>query len=176
MNALKVFFLSRLLREKLLLVGIAVLAALMLLSNFSGRVARSWRAQHGVTLELAEQQQWLANRAGIEESAKRAGQNLDPGRTLDDTRLIGELNTLARTQNLKFASESPRSERSGQFAVHTVQFNLLRMDWDSLKRFYIELTKRTPYIGIEQFTLQADRANPAQLNASLKVSSVEIVR
>ena len=59
--------------------------------------------------------------------------------------------------------------------MHTVQFNLLKMDWDGLKRFYLELTKRSPYIGIEQFSLQAERANPAVLNASLRVSSVEIV-
>ena len=176
MNTFKAFFLSRLLREKLLLVTIAVLGVLMLLSNFGGRVARSWRAQHATTMALAEQQQWLANRATIEEGARRAGQNLDPTRTLDDTRLIGELNALARAQGLRFASESPRTERSGQFAVHTVQFNLLKMDWEALKRFYLELTKRSPYISIEQFTLQSERANPAVLNASLKVSSVEIVR
>ena len=60
--------------------------------------------------------------------------------------------------------------------MHTVQFNLQKSDWDTLKRFYLELTKRSPYIGIEQFSLTADRASPAQLNASLRVSSVEIVR
>ena len=175
MSALKTFFLSRLLREKMLLVVIAALAALMLLSNFSRRVARTWRTQHATTVTLAEQQQWLANRATIEAGAGRAVKNLDPARTLDDTRLVGELNALARTQGLKFTSDSPHTERSGQFAVHTVQFNLLKMDWDGLKRFYLELTKRSPYIGIEQCSLQAERANPAQLNASLRVSSVEIV-
>lgn len=175
MSALKVYFLSRLLREKLLLVVIAVLVALTLLSYFSGRVTRSWRAQHDTTEMLAKQQQVLANRSAIEKEAGRSVQNLDPARTLDDTRLVGELNALAKAQGLKFASDSPRTERSGQFAVHTVQFNLLKVDWETLKRFYLELTKRSPYIGIEQCSLQAERANPAQLNASLRVSSVEIV-
>ena len=59
--------------------------------------------------------------------------------------------------------------------MHTVQFNLLKVDWETLKRFYLELTKRSPYIGIEQCSLQAERANPAQLNVALRVSSVEIV-
>jgi predicted RNA polymerase sigma factor len=175
MNALKAYFLSRLLREKLLLVGIAVLAALMLLSNFGRRAARSGREWHATTVALAEQQQWLANRAAIEAGAGRAVQNLDPARTLDDTRLVGELNTLARAQGLRFTSDTPRTERSGQFAVHTVQFNLLKTDWEALKRFYLALTQRSPYIGIEQCSLQADRANPGALNASLRVSSVEIV-
>jgi hypothetical protein len=175
MNALKAYFLSRLLREKLLLVTIAVLVALAILSNFSSRVARSWRAQHAATVALAEQQQWLAHRTGIEAGAGQAVKNLDPARTFDDTRLVGELNALARAQGLKFTSDTPRTERSGQFAVHTVQFNLLKMDWEALKRFYLELTKRSPYIGIEQCSLQAERATPGVLNASLRVSSVEIV-
>ena len=175
MNALKAYFLRRLLREKLLLVVIAVLVAVTFLSNFGGRVARAWRTQRATTVALAEQQQWLANRAAIEAGAGKAVKNLDPGKTLDDTQLVGELNALARAQGLKFTSDTPRTERSGQFAVHTVQFNLLKMDWASLKSFYLELTKRSPYIGIEQFSLQAERANPALLNASLRVSSVEIV-
>jgi len=175
MNALKTYFLSRLLREKLLLVVIVILVALTFLSNFSGRVARAWRTQHTTTVTLADQAQWLANRTTIEEEAGKAVKNLDPAKTLDDTQLVGELNGLARAQGLKFTSDTPRTERSGQFAVHTVQFNLLKMDWNSLKSFYLELTKRSPYIGIEQFSLQAERANPALLNASLRVSSVEIV-
>ena len=175
MNTLKAFFLSRLLREKLLLVAIVALAALMLLSNFSGRAARSWRGYRATAVALAEQQQWLAHRAVIEAGAGRAVTNLDPAKTLDDTRLVGELNALARAQGLRFTSDTPRTARSGQFAVHTVQFNLLKMDWEGLKRFYLELTKRSPYIGIEQCSLQAERANPALLNASLRVSSVEMV-
>ena len=175
MSALKRFFLSRLLREKFLLVVIAVLAALTLLSNFSGRVARAWRTHRATTVALADQQQWLTNRAVIEAGAGRAVKNLDPARTLDDTRLVGELNGFARAQGLKFTSDSPRTERNGQFAVHTVQFNVQKVDWAALKRFYLELGKRSPYIGIEQCSLQAERANPALLNASLRISSVEIV-
>lgn len=175
MNALQAYFLSRLLREKLLLVTIMLLAALALLSNFSGRVAGAGRAGRATAVALADQQQWLANRATIEASAGQAVKNLDPARTLDDTQLVGELNALARAQGLKFTSDTPRTERTGQFAVHSVQFNLLKMDWESLKRFYLELTKRSPYISLEQFSLQAERANANLLNASLKVSSVEIV-
>lgn len=175
MNALRTFFLGRLLREKLLLVVIVVLVALTFLSNFSRRVVQAWRTQHATTVTLADQAQWLANRATIEAGAGRAVKNLDPAKTLDDTQLVGELNGLARAQGLRFTSDTPRTERSGQFAVHTVQFNLLKMDWNSLKNFYLELTKRSPYIGIEQFSLQSERANPAVLNASLRVSSVEIV-
>ncbi|MDB6167468.1 MAG: hypothetical protein JWM88_332 [Verrucomicrobia bacterium] len=176
MRPLKAFFLGRLLREKLLLVTIAALVAVTVLLSFSRRAGIFWRLQRTTTVTLAEQQQWLQNRRSIEQGAEAAARNLDPARTLDDTRLVGELNALARGQGLRFTNDTPQTVRSGQFAMHTVQFNLLKCDWEALKRFYLELTKRSPYVGIEQFSLQAERANPAQLNASLRVSSIEIVR
>jgi hypothetical protein len=176
MRFLKTFFLTRLLREKLLLVTIAALIAVTALLSFSTRAGVFWRKQRATTVGLAEQQQWLQNRKAIEQGAEAAVKNLDPARTLDDTRLVGELNALARNQGLKSTNDTPQTVSTGQFAMHTVQFNLVKCDWESLKRFYLELTKRSPYIGIEQFTLQADRANPSQLNASLRVSSVEVVR
>jgi hypothetical protein len=57
-----------------------------------------------------------------------------------------------------------------------VQFSVRRAELGALLKFYDELGKRAPYITIEQLTLQADRANPALLNASLRVASVEIVK
>lgn len=176
MRALKTYFLRRLLREKILLVAITAIAALMLLSGFAKRTSAFWRKQRSTTVTLEDQQRWLRDRAVIEAGAQQAVKNLDPARTLDDTRLVGELNAIARGQGLRFTNETPQTVRSGQFAVHTVQFNLVKTDWDSMKRFYLELTKRSPYVGIEQFNLQVDRANATLLNASLKVSSVEIVR
>ncbi len=175
MRAFKAFFLGRLLREKILLAAFAALAALMWLSNFSRRANRAWSAQRITALELADQKQWLANRTAIENAAVKAVKDLDPARTFDDTRLVAELSSLARDNGLKFTNDTPRTERSGQFAVHTVQFNLPKTDFDALVKFYGLLAQRSPYIGIEQFSLAADLANPAQLNASLRVSSVEIV-
>ncbi len=176
MRALRAFFLGRLLREKVLLVLFIALGALMWASNYSKRATRDWRAVRAVTAELAEQREWLRNRVEIEEASVRAVQDLDPSRTLDDTRLVGELNALAREHNLNFTNDTPHTERSGQFAVHTVQITLARADWNALRRFYEAIARRSPYIGIEQFALRAEPSNPANLTAALRVSSVEIVR
>ena len=88
MRALKAFFLGRLLREKLLLVVFVALAALIWLSNFGRRANRFWQTQRSTSNELADQTQWLANRQAIENEAVLAVKNLDPVRTLDDTRNI----------------------------------------------------------------------------------------
>jgi hypothetical protein len=176
MRTLRRFFLGRLLREKLMLVAFVALGVAMWLSAFSGRANRAWQAHSGLSSDLAEQSQWLANREAIETGAVNAVQNLDPARTFDDTRLVGELSALGKEHNLRYTIDTPQTARSGQFAMHTVQINLTRSDWDTLRRFYMALSRRSPYVGIEQFALSADRANPAQLNAQLRVSSVEIVR
>jgi predicted RNA polymerase sigma factor len=72
------------------------------------------------------------------------------------------------------ASGESQDMSNGQFSVHALQFTVTKVDWASLKAFYFALQARSPYIGIEQFTIVADRANPALLNASIKISSVEI--
>jgi hypothetical protein len=176
MKAFKAFFLSRLLREKLMLVLFVALGAVMWIASFSGRASRMWNELRATRNELAQQKQWLSSRERIETAAVQAVKNLDPAQTLDDTRLVGELSALARENNLKFTNDTPQDERSDQFAVHTVQVTLPRADWEVLYKFYVALSHRSPYIGITQFTLAADRTNPALLNASLRVSSVEIIR
>ena len=72
------------------------------------------------------------------------------------------------------ASEILGTERTSQFAVNTIQFSLRNVDWDSLKHFYVELSRRTPYIGLEQFSTTVAPGNASQLNVMLRVSSVEI--
>lgn len=182
MRTLKLFFLGRLLREKLMLVAFVGLGVAMWGSNFASRAGAAWRAHSALTVDLAEQRQWLASRESIEAAAVQAVQNLDPAKSLDDTRLVSELSALARENNLRFTNDTPQTERSGQFAMHTMQINLQTRgqdpagEWNALKKFYVSLTSRSPYIAIEQFALSANRANPANLTVQIRVSSVEIVR
>ena len=47
-------------------------------------------------------------------------------------------------------------------------------DLSALLKFYGELAQRSPYIGLEQFSLTIDRASPGQLNASFRAVSAEL--
>jgi len=176
-RTLRALFLARLLREKLLLAAFFLIAVLIWLSSFSGRAERFVRAARSTTGELKDQAMWLTNRASIEASAQKVAGRLDAARTLDGTRLLAEVAAMASEAGLRnTTSGESQNLDNGQFAVHTLQFNVSKTDWASLTAFYIALRDRSPYIGIEQFSLQVDRANPALLNASLRISSVEIVR
>jgi hypothetical protein len=175
-RTLRAYFLSRLLREQLLLAGIAVVAAAIWISSLSGRAGRFIHAVRQTSFTLTEQARWLAERKTIEASAETAAGRLDPARTLDTTRLLAEVSAMASEAGLKSSTSSEgKPVSNGQFAVHTLQFSVSKADWGSLKQFYLALSKRSPYIGIEQCTLQVDRANQAMLSANFQISSVEIV-
>jgi hypothetical protein len=176
-RTLRAFFLARLLREKLLLTGIVVLAAALWFSSIASRAGRFVHVARVTTNSLNEQARWLSNRAAIEASAQAAAGRLDAVRTLDTTRLLAEVSAIAAESGLKNpTSGEPKDVSNGQFSVHTLQFNVMKTDWGTLKQFYLALSKRSPYIGIEQCSLQVDRANQTLLNANFQISSVEISR
>jgi len=174
---MKAFFLSRILREKILLLAFAALGAAIWFSSVSDRVEGRWREIRRTSADLDVQRRWLMQSERISREASAAIEHLDPSRTFDNVRLQSELNTLASGAHLaNYDVSDSRTESTSQFAVHTVQFSARNADIGSLVAFYTELGKRAPYISIEQFSLDSNRSNPALLNASWRVSSVEIQR
>lgn len=173
---MKSFFQKRVLREKLLLLAFGVLVAAVWASSTGGRLAAFVRTSTVAGAELAEQTLWLERQGAIEASAAAAIANLDPARSFNAVRLSAELGAIATATGLagSTSSEALPLERTPTLAINSVRYRITRTDWDTIKRFYLELSKRAPYITIEQFTLSAERANPAQLNALLKVTAVEV--
>jgi hypothetical protein len=175
MKVLKAFFLSRLLPEKILLAGFLLLIAALGLSHAAHDTSRLWGEFSNTTMILSAQRTSLNGRADTEAKVKRALSQLDPASTLDSARLQGDLNTLAT--GLPGTSIDPRpDEPADQFIKHSVQFSVRKVDWSALQQFYVALSKRAPYISIEQCSISADRTNPNQLNATMLISSVEIAK
>lgn len=173
--ALRAFFLGRLLREKLLLVAFAVLGVLMWLSSEGKRASAFWRQQHQTGLDLADQQMWLSNQTKLEEAARKAAESLEPAKTLDSSHLLATVGSLAAEAGLRATNSGvPTNDNSGQIAVHTLPYTVNRADWASLKKFYQSLSAKSPYIGLEKFSMQSNPANQAQLNLTITVSSVEV--
>lgn len=175
-NPLKAWFLGRLLREKALVLLLVLVGAIIWLSASAKRLHDSRVAARAAEATLATQQVWLNNRPAIEEAAAAAVRNLDPAKTYDATFLVAEIMGIAGRAGLAVNTEPPRTQRSAQFAVHTVQVTTRRAELPSLLRFYQELASKAPYLGLEQISLQGDRTNPGLVNATLQVVSVELVR
>ena len=175
---MRAFFYGRHPREKVLLTALVALVAVVWLLRVGRNSRALWLEWRTAATTLATQQQWLDNRANIEVAAAKAIEHLDPARTFSSPRLLGELSTIADKVGVRTntSSEIIGTDRTSLFSINSVQFSLRNTDWDSLKRFYLELSQRSPYIGIEQFSLTVNPANPTLLTATLRVSSVEIVR
>ena len=174
-RSLRTFFLSRLLREKMLLLAFLGIGTLWWLSAFATRAARSSRNQQATTLALAIQQQWLNNRGSIEASAQQAASRLDPAQTRNSTRLFTEVSNLTNASGFRNAVINPQPVATiGQFSIHTLNFTVNNVDWESLKKFYLGLQAKAPYVGIDQFSLN----NPGNGTHTLgmRISSVEVSR
>ena len=174
---MKAYFLSRVLREKILLLAFVLIGAVIWLSGVSDRTGVRWRAFKATSTDLDVQRRWLLQRERIEKEAALAIEHLDPARSLDSVRLQSELTSLARAAGLSnYDVSDSRTVRTSQFAVHSVQFSARNADIATLINFYQALAQRAPYLGLEQFALASNRANPSQLTASWRVTSVEIAR
>ncbi|AWI09234.1 hypothetical protein [Ereboglobus luteus] len=175
---MKAFFLSRQTREKVLLVGLVLVAALWWLTAAIGRTTTFIRDFKSTSLTLKVQQMTLDARESIQARANAAIRQLDPSRTYDTVRLQAELDTIATAVGItnKTISDA-RTEKTAQFSVNSAQITVRNTDYATVVKFYEEIKKRTPYIGLDQLTIQPSNvANPTQLTLMLKVSSVEILR
>ena len=175
MKTLKAFFLGRLLTEKILLTGFLLIIAVLGFFHVLRDVRGFWFDFRNTTMILKAQRASLDGRAETEARVKHALSQLEPSRTLDSASLQGDLNTLAA--GLPGTMIDPRpDEPADLFIKHSVQFSVRKVDWSALQQFYVALSKRVPYINIEQCSISADRANPTQLNATMLISSVEIAK
>lgn len=171
----RAFFLGRAPRERLMLVAFALLLVGYWFSHFSDQVGRCWSESRHTGGELALQAQYLAARADILASARKAAGQFDPASTLNAAGLLAAVTQMATDAGMANVRDEPDQDVStGQFAVHTLRFSA-RSDWSSVLNFYVALRRRHPYIGIEQFAITNFPGSTA-VNLDLKLTSVEIVR
>lgn len=175
--ALRIYFLTRRLREKLLLLAFLLIGVLWWLSAFGGRAGAFWREQRSTSVTLAEQKLWLDRREVIQKGVLAAAAQLDSAKTLDRARLLDAINQAAHDANIRSGTRSSAatSEPSNQFTVHSVDYQVTGADFVALQQFYLNLQKRAPYVGIERFTLGAGRGD-GRLTLSLRVTAVELPR
>jgi hypothetical protein len=175
-RTIRLIFLGRPAREKMLILLFLVAIVALWISSFSTRLGVFLTETKHTSSELKTQSMWLHNQDRIEREARDQAAQLDPTQTLDGPRLIAALSALANEAGLQFNVGGTTPATTGQFTINTVDLGINRAGWDPLVAFYKKVQARAPYISIETFSIIADKANPAQLNASLKISAVEIVR
>ena len=177
MKALKAFFLSRLMREKALLLAFVGLGAAIWLFNYVGRATSFSREYISTAATLKKQRDVIVSGPATEAAAKKAIAQLDPAKTLNATSLLATITNLAKDAHLDSGRMEDQNDEPGpQFIMHNLRFSATKARWEDLEEFYLRIQQRSPYIVLEQCTLQADRANPLQISAVFRLRSIEVVR
>lgn len=170
------WFQSRNRREQLLVTLFVIMGAVAWLGYAAGRMQRQAAAWRSTQTELGMQQLWLDRQQEIEAQSVSAVRNLDPARTFDATRLVATVTSLANGASLQPSIDPPVTQRTPQFAYHTIKVTFRRATLPALLNFYDELTKQAPYLNLELTALQTDRAAAGALNVTLQVSATQIVK
>jgi len=173
---MKAWFQARNRREQLLVTAFVLLGALVWLLGATGRLRARWTDWRSTRTELAAQQLWLDRHQEIETRAGAAIRNLDPARTFDATRLVSTVTTLATAASLTPSIDSPVTQRTPQFAFHTVKVTFRRATLPALLSFYDELAKQAPYLSLEQIAMQTQRSAPGMLDVTLQISATQITK
>lgn len=182
-KAFKAFFLARQLREKLLLLAFVGAGVAIWFSSFAGRARSFWLAVQNTNATLANQNTWLAKAPEIDARTKAAAAKLDPLKTYNANSLLGVIDRLAKEEfGNKVTISTEPSKTSGQFATHSVVASInasnTEADWGLLQKFYADLQKLSPYVSLEELTIQTSNAGRpgGTMTVRLRATSVEVIR
>ena len=167
-------FLLRTPREKvlvLLFLGTAVFLWGLNFLNRSNEARATWQ-QMQRTLE--QQEVWLENADMIAERVDQQIGRLDRDQLLTRTRLLAEINRLARERDLSPSIDTPRTEEGEIFQFHTVTVRLNRAPLRRIIAFTDSVQDRSPYMALGELILIPDRNDPNNLEARYEITSVEI--
>lgn len=168
-------FLSRAPRERILiLLGIATAVFLWGTAALE-RAQASWSSAQAAEAEFEVQALWLARESEIRQQAEKATSGLEAGKGYDAARLVAEAMALAKDAGLNVNTDPPKTQRSGAFAVHSVQLTCRKTDLPALIAFYQALRPRSPYLALGPTSIQLERGGGGSLSARLQVTAVELV-
>ncbi|HEY8995461.1 MAG TPA: hypothetical protein VIM71_12405 [Lacunisphaera sp.] len=171
---MKNFYNTKSLRERLLMLGFLLIGVLWWGSALAGRARINVAAWQSASRDAEVQRLWLAQESDVGARTASVASQLDAGRTMNASQAFAEVDRLA--QGLPHEMGGQRSDRTDNFALHSLQITFRRVDMAGLIRFYEGVAARAPYLGIDQCTVSADRASPGMVNVVFRVYSVEAVR
>lgn len=167
-------FLERTAREKFLVVFFLLTMVVLWGLNFLNRSSEDWQTWQQLGRTYEQQQVWLDNADMIATLVEEEIGRLERDRLLTRTRLLSEINRLARAQNLSPSIDTPRTEDGEIFKFHTVTVRLSRSPMERIIAFTDSIQERSPYMSMGELILIPDRNDPRNLEARYEITAVEI--
>ncbi len=162
------------LRERVLLSVFLWICVIVWLSSVTKKFKYSVDLYKIKKSNIVNQEEWLNNRAVIQERLELALKRLDRNRTYSRDKLAGRVDTIARETGVKFETNSVSTKEGDIFDVHTLRILLKKANISELIEFDKRLKEESPYLGLENAQIVAYKTNPKLLNAKFVISSFEL--
>lgn len=172
---MKHFFFSLQTRERIMALLALVIGAIIWSTSSWSRVNSGWDAWRALENENQIQQTWLKNEPTIRQNAAKAIQGLEAGRGYNDSQLVAEAIAATKEVGLNATTETPKTQKAGKFALHTMQLSCRRADMATVVKFYENLRPRAPYLSISSFSLQSDRGNSGTVTMTVQITALELI-
>ncbi len=172
---MKHFFFSLQTRERIMALLALVIGAIIWSTASWSRVNSGWDAWRALENENQIQQTWLKNEPAIRQNAAKAIQGLEAGRGYNDSQLVAEVIAATKEVGLNATTETPKTQKAGKFALHTMQLSCRRADMATVVKFYENLRPRAPYLSINSFSLQSDRGNSGTVTMTVQITALELI-
>lgn len=162
------------LREKSLLVGFAWIVVLILLSVTMDQWSVTLASITKNKQTLTTQAMWLAKEDTIQEQLLKAIEKVNPEKTFSANKLVAEIESYARQENINYELSSPKTESGDLYNIHSVYLNIRSANIKELLALNSKIHAHFPNLTLAALALSANRMNPTQLDAKLTISSIEL--
>ena len=162
---MKTYFLSRHVREKILILGLIAFAVVLWGSKLYSRTSDLRTATKKADTVLKEQADEIANLDFEEQRKDDAIRDLDPAKSYDNLKLISHITAIAEKVNL---NQNGVQNTNIQNTIVTklplmnltkMRLQLSNVEMPDVVNFYRELANDAPYISIAQFRITTSNTN-----------------
>lgn len=138
-----------------------------------GHVSGGWSGWQTFEAEAEIQKKWLGEEREIRKETADAVQGLDSGRGYDEAKLLEEAVNATRDAGLNANTETPKTQKGGRFAVHSLQMTCRKADLASVLKFYESVKTRAPYLAIGHLSMIVERGGT--LTVKITVTALELI-
>ncbi|MEO0040076.1 MAG: hypothetical protein RIS38_1024 [Verrucomicrobiota bacterium] len=172
---MKHFFFSLKPRERLMALAALLVAAALWSTSAWGRAREGWDAWQALEGLAQAQKATLAKEREVRADTAQAVQGLDSGHGFDQARLVAEAVNTTRAAGLNPNTESPKTTKSGKFAVHSLQLSCRKADMAGILRFYESVRTRAPYLALSQVSMTAERGGAGTVTFKATLTALELI-
>ncbi|MDR0756096.1 MAG: hypothetical protein LBE99_04255 [Puniceicoccales bacterium] len=117
---------------------------------------------------------WIKNEAIVKSNLTKILTWIDPEKTYSGTQLAGQVETVARDNQLTYSMTSPKTRQGDIFNAHTLQLRCENASLKNLVDFENAIYAMKPYIALEKVKIRANNFNPTLLEVNFDLIALQL--